>query len=185
MARRIFIAIEINENIRKAIFKQSMKAFSSHDYVRIIPPDNIHITLKFLGDTRDEDIGKIIRAVSAAASVHKSFDYSLEEKIGAFPDTEKAKIAFIGIKRGRNNISSLYKSLEDKLSGLGIKKEKRRFHPHITIARIKKPVNIGSIVLDPASLPAYDMEAVSVVIFESILGRGGARYIIIERFVLK
>ena len=185
MARRIFIAIEISEDIRKVIFKQSKKAFSSHDHMRIIPPDNIHITLKFLGDTRDEDIGKIIHAVSAAASGHKSFEYSFEEKIGAFPNTEKAKVAFIEINRGRNNISNLYGSLEDKLSDLGIKKEKRRFHPHITIARIKKPTNIGSIELDPGILPAYDSEVASVTIFESILGRGGARYIIIDRFVLK
>lgn len=185
MTRRIFIAIEISEDIRKAIFKQSMKAFSSHDYIRVIPPDNIHITLKFLGDTRDEDIGKIIHAVSSAASGHNSFDYSLEEKIGAFPNTGKAKIAFIGINRGSNKISSLYQSLEDNLSSIGIKKEKRGFHPHITLARIRKPVDIGSIKWDPVNMLGNEPEAESLAIFESILGSGGARYIIIERFVLK
>jgi 2'-5' RNA ligase len=185
MARRVFIAIEISEDIRKVIFEQSRKAFSSYDHIKVISLDNIHITLKFLGDTRDEDIGKIINAASTAVSAHKSFDYSLEENISAFPDTGRARIAFIGINRGRNNISSLYGSLEDKLSDIGIKKEKRSFHPHITIARIKKPADISGIPWDPASLPGYSPEAQSVAVFESILGRGGARYIIIERFVLK
>jgi 2'-5' RNA ligase len=185
MARRIFIAIEISEDIRRAIYGQARKAFSAYDRIRIIPPDNIHITLKFLGDTRDEHIVNIINAVSTAVSGHKSFDYSLEERIGAFPNTGRAKTAFIGINRGRNDISSLYGSLEDNLYNLGIEKEKRSFHPHITIARIKNPSDIGSIEWDPAGLPEYAPEAESVTLFESILGRHGARYIIIERFVLK
>jgi 2'-5' RNA ligase len=185
MARRIFIAVVISEDIRRIVYEQSRKAFAAREQIRIIPPENIHITLKFLGDTRDEDIGRIINAVSAAVSGHKSFEYSLEDRIGAFPSTGRAKIAFIGINRGRDHISSLYESIEDKLYSLGIEKEKRSFHPHITIARIKKPSDIGSVKWEITDLKGYSPEASSVAVFESILGRRGARYIIIERFVLK
>jgi 2'-5' RNA ligase len=185
MARRIFIAVEVSEEIRKAIFEQSRKVFSALDNIKIVAPENLHITLKFLGNTRDQDIGKIIDAIKEAASSHRSFDYTLEERIGAFPSTGRARIAFIGIREDGNNITGLYESIEEKLSHLGIAKEKRSFHPHVTIARIRKPSDIGSVEWDPVSLRNYDPEASSVTMFESILGRQGARYIIIERFVLK
>jgi 2'-5' RNA ligase len=185
MARRIFIAVEISQEIRKIIYEQSRKAFSKHGHIKIIPPENIHITLKFLGNTQDEDIGKIIDGINYAVSGYNSFDYSLDGNIGAFPNPGRAKIAFIGIKKGSKKFLSLYESIEDKLYSLGIEKEKRSFHPHITIARIKKPTDIGSTEWDPADMRGYDPEASSVAVFESILGRHGARYIIIERFVLK
>jgi len=185
MPRRIFIAVEISEDIRRAIYGQSRKAFSSYDRIRIIPPENIHITLKFLGNTRDQDIGKIIDATGEAVSSHESFDYSLEEKIGAFPNTQRARIAFIGIKKGDNNVKSLYKSIEDNLFNSGFERENKRFYPHITIARLKKPSEICSTLWDSSSLSHFEPCAESAAVIESILGRDGARYIIIKRFVLK
>jgi 2'-5' RNA ligase len=185
MAKRIFIAIEIDKDLRDILHKYSSNMFLSNDNVKIIPTDNLHITLKFIGNTSEEDINVIRNIIKMSVSGHEAFDYELEDFPGAFPNKSRARIAFISIKNGGDRFRDVYDSLEDSLSGIGIGKEQRDFHPHITIARAKRPVSIEEASDRP--LPSHEcpLNASSVTLFESILSRQGARYINIERFGLK
>jgi 2'-5' RNA ligase len=166
MARRIFIAMDIDANLKKAIHSFTRKAFSGHDRIRIIPPENLHITLKFIGDTSEDEVESIKKIIGESVSAHKAFEY-------------------IGINEGFSGFSGVYHSLEKELSNIGIEKEHRGFDPHITAARIKNPFDISSIARITAAFDKGRSKADSVTLYESILSRQGARYIIIERFVLK
>ena len=185
MAKRIFIAMEIDKDLRGILYKYSSNMFFNVDNVKIIPTDNLHITLKFIGNTSEEGINVIRNIIKTSISEHEAFDYELEDFPGAFPDKSRARIVFMGIKNGGDRFKDIYDSLEDGLSGVGIGKEQRDFHPHITIARIKRPVSIKEASDSP--LPSHEcpLNASSVTLFESILSRQGARYINIERFGLK
>ena len=65
------------------------------------------------------------------------FNVSLKE-IGGFPSSKKARILWVGIEEGKNNLTELFSTIENKISNLGFKKEDRKFTPHITFARVKK-----------------------------------------------
>ena len=185
MSRRIFFAVDIEKNFREAIYSHALKLFSGNTRTRIIPGENLHITLKFIGNTSDRDIEKIKAATGDLLSGFEGFSYSLEDYFGAFPQKERARIVFVGIKEGSKGFKRLFDILEDALSEIGIMREKRAFHPHITAARVKRPFDISDLSSMPLPVEKGQLNAGSVTLYESILGKQGARYINIERFVLK
>ena len=185
MAKRVFIAIDISRELKDIIYKYSSNVFLDLESIKVIPAENLHITLKFIGNTSEQDIQAIKNIIRVSVSGHEGFEYELEGLPGAFPSKSRARIVFIGIKSGEDRFRDIYNSLEDGLSGIGIRKEERDFHPHITIARIKRPVSIEGVPEDPLPACGSPLNASSVTLYESILSRRGARYINIERFGLK
>jgi RNA 2',3'-cyclic 3'-phosphodiesterase len=185
MARRVFIAAGISKDLKQDIYDHTSRAFPDHDNIRIIPPENLHITLKFIGYAGDRMIEEIKRITGEAVYGHESLEYTVERHLDAFPHTKKASIVFLGIKKGSEALSGIFDSLEKSLTLYGLEKEKRRFHPHITAARIKKPIDVTAVTGLPFSCNEKTYRIGHVSVYESILERQGARYIIIERFVLK
>jgi RNA 2',3'-cyclic 3'-phosphodiesterase len=185
MARRLFIAAGISKDLKQDIYDHTARTFSDHDNIRIIPPENLHITLKFIGYAGDRTAGEIKRITGEAVCGYKSFEYTVKRHLDAFPHTKKASIVFLGIKKGSESLSGIFDSIEERLALYGLEKEKRKFHPHITAARIKKPIDITDVTGIPFSCREKTYRIGHVSVYESILDRKGARYIIIERFVLK
>lgn len=185
MARRIFIAADICRDLKNAIYGHTEKAFSDYDNVRIIPPENLHITMKFMGNTSDRKIEEIRSITSETVSCHKSFEYTVETYMDAFPAVKRAGIAYLGVGKGSEELTGIFNSLEEGLACCGIEKEKRGFYPHITAVRIKKPFDISAITRIPFSSAKNMYRVKHLSLYESILDRHGARYMIMERFILK
>jgi len=182
---RVFIAIDIEDDIRQAIYDHTREVFKGIGHIRVVPPENLHITLKFIGDVDEEKMARITRITGESAANHKDFEYLMENRMGAFPGIEKAEIAFIGLREGAGKVKEVFNSLEQGLAEEGIKKEKRSFIPHITVARIKRPFNIEEAASVPFGFRMESMAVGSVTVYESILSRHGAKYINIGRFGLK
>ncbi len=139
---RVFIAVfpplQVRETLRRTARNLPVKGG-----VRCIKPSNIHLTLKFLGDTGEEDLDEIGAAIAAVCGKHEPFEIE-PRGFGAFPSDRKARILWAGIDEGSEQLRSLAKDLENTLAPLGFARERGVFTPHITLCRSKgRPVALG------------------------------------------
>jgi len=183
--KRLFVAIDIPEHIKKYLYETTDSLFSKDKEIRKIPYSNVHITLKFLGNVNLNKIEKIKNATKETANNFCCFDYKIVSDLGAFPSFRSARIIFAEIKNGSDKIIEIYDKLEDNFSKIKIRKEKRKFIPHITIARIKRSKNIENLVENIKLDLADTIKCCKLALFESRLKPSGAEYIIIEEFSLK
>lgn len=110
-----------------------------------------------------------------------SFNVSLK-KIGAFPSSKRAKILWVGIEEGMDKLIELFSTIENKVSPLGFEKEKRKFTPHITFARVKR----GNYSLPDQIEFSFDSFPVNeVVLFKSTLTPKGPIYKILSLIPLR
>ncbi len=139
---RGFIAIDINisEKIEKII--DELKQSGAN--LKIVKPKKMHITLKFLGDTKENLKNKISKIIERSVENIEPFEIELKST-GAFPNENYIKVLWIGINKGEI-IGEIAKKIDNDLSNIGFKKEKRKFSPHITIARVKSAKNKDEII---------------------------------------
>lgn len=185
MSSRIFTAIDIGKDLRDSIYSYSLKTFSGNSSIRVIPAENLHITLKFIGKTEEEKIEDIKDVIAGTLTGIGQFDLYVENELGAFPRLNRARVAFIGIDSGSSRIKEIFDRLEPGLEEIGIAREDRDFHPHITVARIKNPLDLTGITRNSGFIWTEPVWIRSVALYKSILGRQGAKYINIGNFSLK
>jgi RNA 2',3'-cyclic 3'-phosphodiesterase len=139
---RAFIAVEIP--ISKEIHQVLNELKKTQIDAKIVETQNMHLTLKFLGDTDEkliDDIGKIIK--NSAKNI-PPFQIALKS-IGVFPNQNYIKVAWIGVEN-TENLKQIAETIDSKLQNLGFEKEKRPFSAHLTIARIKSAKNKEKLI---------------------------------------
>jgi len=186
---RLFIAIQVPRKCREHIYEKllplSEPSGDKYAAVKRIPPDNIHITLKFLGSTNAAKIDKIKNAISQTADSVKKFYYTIGEFPGAFPSLKAARIVYVPIVQGSEQISEIFSLIEDNLSKIKIRKEQRKFLVHITVARLKDMTDITGKISGINTGFYEPVPCSHIALYESILKPAGAEYNIIEEFELK
>ncbi|MFQ5919360.1 MAG: RNA 2',3'-cyclic phosphodiesterase [Thermoplasmata archaeon] len=130
---RAFIAVDIEAT--RAMVRLLKALRGTRARVRVVSPENLHITLKFLGETDDGLVPFIRDALAAAVEGVASFDLTLRGT-GAFPNPGKPRVLWIGTDGGEPLVR-MAKHLERGLQELGFERERRRFSPHLTIGRVK------------------------------------------------
>jgi len=134
---RGFIAIDIESNKKLLDFENEIKKTGAD--LKLVEPENIHITLKFLGDTEETLVDEIEKIITNAVKENKSFNIQLKGA-GVFPNQNYIKVLWVGIEHG-DPIAAIAQEIDEKLSKLGFKREERKFSPHLTIARVKTSRN--------------------------------------------
>ncbi len=177
---RIFVAVFPPPEVREKVLA-SARRLPSGDRVRWIRPENVHLTLKFLGDVEDEIMDYLCAALGEVCERHTPFDTRLEE-LGAFPSARRARILWVGIGAGSDRLRSLAADLDAALAPLGFEPEKRPYTPHLTLGRTRGR---------PASFdPSYDVGSFGfrvrhVELTESTLTDKGAVYRTLKSFTLE
>jgi 2'-5' RNA ligase len=143
------------------------------------------MTLKFLGDTRVLKLEKIKKAVREAAGRVGAFNLEITGVVGAFPGTARARVAFIETGQGSSDVSVIYQKLEESLCRIKIRKDKRVFSPHITVARFRDMADISEKAFACRMTPPAVMECREIILYESILKPGGPEYVNMGSFGLK
>jgi 2'-5' RNA ligase len=165
---RVFVAVPLPPEIRHALGERISEMRIPG---KVGPPDNWHITLRFL-DTIDRVTYE--RFLSRIEVVGKEFAFPFTlEGFGAFPNPRKATVFWVGVGRGATELAMLNEIIEEAALAAGISPEERPFHPHLTLARIRPPVDVRDLVTEDVSLSLRCRE---VVVYRSHLGRGPARY---------
>lgn len=132
---RAFIAVHIDEKIIQKLV-DVQKSFPSGEVgLKIVKPENIHLTMKFLGEIPDDKIGAVSHAIEVAASDFPKFSARVQG-IGVFPTIRQMRVIWAGVSECREQMIELQRRIDVALQPLGFKPEKD-FHPHATIARVK------------------------------------------------
>jgi RNA 2',3'-cyclic 3'-phosphodiesterase len=175
---RTFIAVEIPENIISGIrdLQQDLKAFGVD--IRWIRPENIHLTLKFLGDVPAADIDNIFEVISGTAEGISSIPLQAKG-IGVFPGVKRPRVLWVGLTGQLELLTRLQKILDANLKGIGFPPEKRPFEGHLTIGRIKTKSDSKIFVDALMAFRSFESEtfvADRIVLFKSELKPSGAVY---------
>ncbi len=136
---RCFIAIELPESVRSNLEGLSARLRRSGVRASWVRPENMHVTLRFLGEICEERVGEVVRLLEASYANTPPFRFTLQGT-GAFPNMKTPSVIWAGI-RPNEAILEVQRIAEDVAQRVGCSKEKNRFHPHVTLARIKDPRN--------------------------------------------
>ncbi len=187
---RCFIAIDIDEKNRAGLSDLQQQLQSSADIkksdVKWISPENIHLTLKFLGEVEDAKVVEICNIVKDVADRHKNFELDIES-VGYFGG-RSAKVLWVGIGDRSNNLGRLQKDLEQQLALAGWPEEARAFSGHLTLCRIRKPaagVKLAQISEDYKDFKLGVMAADSVLVYQSQLTPKGPIYTVLGNYKMR
>lgn len=175
---RTFIAIEISNEIKTVLDRiESHLKYSGAD-IKWVKPENIHITLKFLGEVKEEKIKELKMVLDEVGKITRPFDISIKE-IGAFPRIEFPRVIWVGLDKGAAESTALAAKVEEALSGIGFQKETRPFASHLTIGRVRSPKNREALkekVTGYKSPISGHQTVSSIILFQSTLTPKGPIY---------
>jgi len=140
MKMRTFIAVEIPEFLREEFVQLQERLKKSDADVKWVEPENMHLTLKFLGDTEENKMEKISEILKRIAQETKQFEITFSD-LGAFPNLNFPKVIWVGVDKGKKELAELATRIENGLLPLGFSKEKRTYSAHLTLGRIRSPKN--------------------------------------------
>lgn len=180
---RTFIAIELDETTQNALseLQAQLKRERACAFVRWVAPQNIHLTLKFLGDVDAQQMPALQRAVADACVGSAPFTLTVGG-ISAFPHTRRPNVIWVGMGGQVEIAAYLAREIDDACAALGFAREERPFTPHLTLGRVKRDASsierrfIGDAVENAkvGELGEFRVERVSVM--ESELRPGGSVY---------
>lgn len=192
---RTFIAVELSPEVRARIVQHIACLRRELPEVRasFSREDNLHVTVKFLGNVPVDDIPKVSEAVERATRSVSSFELTVSG-CGTFPPRGRPSVLWIGVGGAGNlpadpagpaiaNLGKLHGGIEEELAAAGFPREPRPFHPHLTIARLRHPQGASRLAELHKSLEFAPVafEVSEVVVFKSVLLREGSRHTAISR----
>lgn len=142
---RTFIAIDLPKEIKDSLSRLQEQLKTSGADVRWVEEQNIHLTLKFLGEVNEKTLEKIINIIEEVTKDKNSFSLRVSS-LGAFPKPDYPRVIWVGIDEGDKETKEIAKELEEKIADMGIPLENRPFSSHITIGRTRSTLNREKLV---------------------------------------
>ena len=181
---RVFVAIELPVAVRRKVIEHidSLRDSVPEAKASWIREGNLHLTLKFLGDIPFTNVEKLSAAVAIAGTRVEPFEI-IVEGCGAFPPRGQPRVLWIGIDDPSGQLASLHVALEDECAKAGFPREARAFHPHLTIARIRKPHDSRHVAAAHKEM-GFGLETVrasELAVIRSELRSEGSRHTVISR----
>lgn len=180
-AVRLFIAINLPDSERQAIHQSTAPLRGAASQVTWVAPDCIHLTMKFLGERRAEEVDGIRGALAAVAKRFQPVRLDVGG-VGAFPDLRAPKIYWMGITADPK-LELLHHDLEVACEALGHDVEARAFRPHLTLGRVKRDVTaeqaaaMARLAVSVRYRAAVDARSIDVM--QSELSSAGPRYTVL------
>jgi 2'-5' RNA ligase len=182
---RLFIAIELPAIIRRTISEHITRIREACPDVRAswTREENLHLTLKFFGDVAVNRVDSLSQALMRAVAHTTEFDLVIEG-CGVFPPHGKPGVLWIGISpETAPACLRLYQAIEDECAKAGFKRDERKFHPHLTIARLRHPAGARDLAdrHQGTQFGPFALKVTSACLIRSELSSSGSRYTIIAR----
>ena len=188
---RCFIAIELPEEVKAGLVQlQAQLKSGDQPGVKWVDPYGIHLTLKFLGSVAADRIDPITAAMEEAVQGISPFRLKVEG-LGVFPNLRRAQVVWVGVSGEVDKLAHLQQRIESNLAGLGFAPERRRFTPHLTLARLRDRASLderqrfGQLIAGTKFEPAYSFQVDAISLMRSQLTREGAIYSRISSVELK
>ena len=186
MSLRLFVALDLPEAHRREIARRSAELAARLPPARWVPADNLHVTLVFLGASGEEQLPGLLAALRPAFAGGGPLELEVAGG-GTFPPGRPARIAWVGLRGGPELLALQRRVAASTCGCLGLEPERRPFHPHVTLARPRKPWNRRASEEVASTFEGVLGEAFAVeegVLYKSDLGPGGSVYTAVERFPL-
>jgi 2'-5' RNA ligase len=179
---RAFIALELSEEVAQRLDRISneLKLRFPHNAVRWVPAQNIHLTLKFLGDVSIANLEALQKMIQAECEDIPPFDLSVGS-VGAFPSLNRPRVIWVGVTAPAV-LSNLYRNIELAAARLGYPPEERPFSPHLTLGRAARNASPAELQQIGQALRGYNIGFLGAVhipavhLYKSDLSPAGARY---------
>jgi len=142
---RTFIAIELPKEVKDVLRELQDQLQSSQADVKWVAAENIHLTLKFLGERDEKKVEEISQILDEVAKENQPYEINLIS-LGTFPDTDHPRVVWAGIDQGDAQTRKIAQALEEKIAKVEIPKEDREFSSHITIGRVKSNINREKLI---------------------------------------
>lgn len=183
---RLFIAVELPHPARAALaaVRQRLAGVWPEGDVRWTQTDNIHLTLRFLGDTEGDRVGPLGSALDEVAAQVRPLALALGP-VGAFPDARRPRVIWVGLEgESLAALGRLQKAVERRVRDLGWAREPRPFHPHLTLGRVspgrgRPPAGWAAAPVPPVPVPVAELRLI-----QSVLSPSGAVYTCLHRAAL-
>jgi 2'-5' RNA ligase len=180
---RCFIAIDIPPSVlqRLRAETQDLQTRLGTASVRWVHPDGVHLTLRFLGEIAPPKVDAISRTLQQVVPIHAPFRMAVSG-VGCFPNLRRPRVIWIGIQEPSGALSALQRGIEDAILGLGFEPERRVFHPHLTLGRVRQAARPHELQAIGAALREHGMQSLGdfpvreVVLYRSELKPTGAVY---------
>ena len=136
---RSFIAVDLDEpSIRERIVAAQRDLQQTGAQLKIVEPEIMHLTLRFLGEVPQTTVERIKEAMSSVRFAPFEIEFI---GLGVFPNPRRINVVWVGIKQGQEQLNDIFHQLEPQLRKLGLPPDDKGFSPHMTIARVKSAVN--------------------------------------------
>ncbi|UCC41305.1 MAG: RNA 2',3'-cyclic phosphodiesterase [Candidatus Aminicenantes bacterium] len=187
---RTFIAIELDNEIKNnlsSFVSKLDKLAKGSRHIRWVKPEGMHLTLKFLVEITGEKVEEVENILKAVSEKHKPFALKFKGT-GSFPPASRnPRVLWVGIEEVET-LKALQFHLEGELEKLDFPREKRKFHPHLTLGRVKIPTQLEEAIsqLEKSKESSFgEMQVNKLTFFQSILKPTGAEYSVLYESELK
>jgi 2'-5' RNA ligase len=183
---RCFIAVKIPETVLVEIEKYGQNLKRIAPDIRWVRIKGIHLTLKFLGEIKSELLEQVKESLRSVTGIVDPFNIEIQGT-GCFPTRRRPRVFWLGLEQDRKtSLTIVQQWIEDRLSELGFEKEKRRFTPHLTLGRVRRPQDFTQLFeyMDEHPFKKVSFKVANIVLMQSILHPSGAEYTPIQVYKL-
>lgn len=180
---RSFLAVEVPPDVRAEVGRllEALRG-SSGPAVRWVKPDVMHLTLVFLGEVPAGFIRTANERLERSLQSLASFRCRLAW-LGAFPSAHRARVVWVGVDTGRDELAGLQRTASRELERIGYQPERRPFSPHLTLGRLREPGDVAPLVAEVFRSAEFAVDR--VVLFRSMLRPQGPEYSVLHEYALR
>lgn len=174
---RLFVAIELSPAVRKALVDLQRRLGAHGSIVRWVPAEQLHLTVKFLGEVDDRQVAAVGNAVTDCGTQLGPFTMGTAGA-GCFPPRGNVRVVWGGVTDSDGRLSALVERVEAAMESLGFARERRPFSPHITVGRVREGAATDALrsALGAASLASAEQEVAGMTLMSSVLSPRGPTY---------
>jgi len=177
---RVFLAIELSSGIRENLYSIQQQLKTTLPPINWVRPESIHLTLKFLGYVEPSVVSQLLSAVEPIGKKHKPFSVDVQG-LGVFPQVKHPRIFWVGLTGSTQALQDLVFEIDVVLETMGFPPEEKTYHPHLTLARIKREnAKVGSALIQTKALESDQhlgtLNVNGFTLFQSDLDSSGAKY---------
>jgi RNA 2',3'-cyclic 3'-phosphodiesterase len=184
---RAFVAVEINDEVRESLGRLQDNLKKAGAKVGWVSPQNVHLTLVFLGDVFRAKIDPLGVALDGVAEDFKPFSYEAAET-GFFGSAKSPRVIWVGVRDSSGMLADMQKRVVDAVHGQGLRTEERSFKPHLTLGRMRsrqRADELTSILASAKNTSCGAVEVQRLLLMQSHLEHQGVRYSILHASALK
>ena len=180
---RAFVAVELAPSLRQAVLREmgDLRSSLGDSALRWLRPEAIHLTLCFLGESPPEKLIEVGEVMTQVCERHPPLTAQVGG-LGRFPGGSRPRVIWIGVQESPGGLAAVQADLEVRIAKLGYRSDERSFHPHLTLARVRREVSPSGLrqlaeQLDQARVGELgQLDVTHLSLMRSQLGAGGASY---------